>query len=183
MKVFSPGASKSIRNSWTYVQFCVYLPDQANFVLACQTAACPWSHLWPTCSSWSSRHCLEAQVHPNRLEIHKLMFSFVFICQVKPTLCLHVKRLLACLAHNPHTVHGVVDTAFKPEWVQIHPESMNLCSVVCSFTGSSQLHVSMSTTACLSAHYPHTVHGVLDTAFKPRWVQIHHKLMNLYVYL
>jgi hypothetical protein len=72
------------------------LPGQVNFVLACQTTARPprWRLSYSCCSN---RRCFLARVSPNRLGIHEIMLSFVFIRQVKPPSCWRVKPLFACL--------------------------------------------------------------------------------------
>ena len=69
------------------------------------------------------------------------MFSFVFVYQVKLTLCWCVKPWLACLVGDSQEVGEVVDDAFKRGRVQIDEELTDLCSVARFYAKSSQFHV------------------------------------------
>ena len=67
---------------------------------------------------------------PNQLEINKLIFNFVSLCEVRPISCWRVKPRLARPTGGSLNVDEAVDDSFKPWWVQIDQKLTNLCSIV-----------------------------------------------------
>ena len=90
-----PDESKSIRNWRIYVQFYVFMPDQANFVLVCRITACS-SHLRLIEHRRGSRRCFKAQVESKLI---RNWWTYVQFC-VHPPGQANFIIMLACQDSN-----------------------------------------------------------------------------------